>query len=50
MKRGDFISAWEHFRNMPFDESFTTSAISLLKLGPEKWNVIAEKNWRDAYP
>jgi 2'-5' RNA ligase len=46
LKPGDFISAWEHFRKIPFDESFSTSVISLLKLSPEKWNVIAEKNWK----
>lgn len=45
MKRGDFYGAWDHFGNMPFDESFNTSVISLLKLSPEKWNVIAENNW-----
>ena len=50
LKPSDFIKAWEHFSKKSFDDSFHTSHISLLKLGTEKWNVIAEKNWMLKYP
>jgi 2'-5' RNA ligase len=45
MKPGDFIQAWEYFSKIDFMKSFQTRTISLLKLGPDKWNVIGEKNW-----
>ena len=43
IKPGDFISAWQHFSNEKFEESFQTNAISLLKLNSGQWEVIAEK-------
>lgn len=43
IKPGDFIKAWDHFKRQHFDEQFEASAISLLKLNPGKWNVIAEQ-------
>jgi 2'-5' RNA ligase len=46
LKPGDFIKAWEHFSNKFFEDNFQTNQIFLLKLSPEKWNVIAEKNWK----
>lgn len=43
IRPGDFIKAWEHFSKEKLEENFQTGAISLLKLSPGKWNVIAEK-------
>ena len=40
MKPSHFEKAWEHFYNEEFKVSFDTSGISLLKLGPGKWNVV----------
>jgi 2'-5' RNA ligase len=45
LKPADFIKAWEHFAKKDFKEMFQIRSISLLKLGPDKWNVIGEKNW-----
>ena len=41
----DFIKAWEYFSKKEFKETFRTRSISLLKLGPDKWNVIGERKW-----
>jgi 2'-5' RNA ligase len=43
IKPGDFNKAWEHFKRKSFDEQFEVKTISLLKLTPGKWNVIAEQ-------
>jgi 2'-5' RNA ligase len=45
IKPSDFIKAWEHFSNKEFKETFRTRIISLLKLSPDKWNIIGEKKW-----
>jgi 2'-5' RNA ligase len=45
LKPSDFIKAWEHFAKNDFNEMFQIRSISLLKLGPDKWNVVGEKNW-----
>ena len=44
IKPGDFIKAWEHFKRLTFDERFDATSLSLLKLSPGKWNVIAEQS------
>ena len=41
----DFIKAWGHFSNKEFKETFRTRTISLLKLSPDKWNIIGERKW-----
>jgi 2'-5' RNA ligase len=41
IKPGDFNKAWEHFKRLSLDEQFEANAISLLKLTPGKWNVVA---------
>jgi 2'-5' RNA ligase len=46
LRPGDFIKAWEYFSKLEFNENFLANTISLLKLSPGKWNIIAEKNWR----
>ncbi len=43
IKPGDFKKAWAYFEKQEFEQTFTASAISLLKLSRGKWNVIAEK-------
>jgi 2'-5' RNA ligase len=45
MKPSDFIRAWEHFSKKEFTETFRSGTISLLKLGPDRWNVIGRKDW-----
>lgn len=45
IKPGDFNKAWQYFSKQKLDESFTSNSISLLKLSPGKWNVIAEKQY-----
>jgi 2'-5' RNA ligase len=45
LRPSDFLKAWEHFAKKDFKEIFRTGTISLLKLEPDKWNVIGEKNW-----
>ncbi len=45
LKPSDFRKAWEYFSRKKFDARFTANKISLLKLGLEKWEVIAEKKW-----
>jgi 2'-5' RNA ligase len=45
LKPADFVKAWQHFAKKNFKEMFQVKSISLLKLGPDKWNVIGEKNW-----
>lgn len=47
LKPGDFLKAWQHFSDKKFEENFTTSELSLLKLSPEKWNVISVHKWQD---
>lgn len=46
IKPGDFIKAWAHFEKLNFHEAFIASQISLLKLSPGKWNIIAEHSFR----
>jgi 2'-5' RNA ligase len=46
MKPGDFTEAWEHFSRKEFMTSFQTGTINLLKLDPDRWNVIGEKKWK----
>src|SRR5688572_23648220 len=41
MKPAHFEKAWEHFYNEEFKVSFDSSTISLLRLGPGKWNIVA---------
>lgn len=48
LKPGDFLKAWEHFSHKKFEKTFIPSQLSLLKLSPDKWNVISEKNWTKA--
>jgi 2'-5' RNA ligase len=43
IKPGDFNKAWAHFEKLYFDEAFTASKISLLKLSPGKWNRFADQ-------
>lgn len=45
LKPNDFIKAWEYFSKKQFKDSFKTNTISLLKLSPGKWNVIAQHSW-----
>ncbi len=45
IKPSDFRKAWEYYSRKKFDAHFSANKISLLKLGPEKWEVIAEKKW-----
>lgn len=45
VKPSVFVKAWEYFSKRKFEEHFTSNTISLLKLGDEKWNVIAQKDW-----
>jgi 2'-5' RNA ligase len=45
LKPNNFLSAWEYFSGKQFKEMFTTNTISLLKLSPGKWNVIAQQTW-----
>ncbi len=42
MKPSHFDEAWEHFSDKTFKESFDSNSISLLKLNPGGWTVIAE--------
>ena len=42
MKPSHFEDAWEHFSEHIFKESFNADSISLLKLNPGGWAVIAE--------
>ncbi len=48
IKPGDFTKAWVHFEKLYFDEAFTASKISLLKLSPGKWNVLAEQSFTNS--
>lgn len=43
VKPNDFKKAWAYFEKKEFRQTFSASAISLLKLSPGKWNMIAEK-------
>jgi len=45
LKPADFDKAWAHFMNRKFQVIFETQQISLLKLSPEKWNIIATYKW-----
>lgn len=45
VKPSAFIKAWECFSAKRFDESFESSAISLLRLTDGKWEVITQKDW-----
>jgi 2'-5' RNA ligase len=45
MKPGDFNKAWDHFKRQQFHEHFEATAVSLLKLSPGKWNVLAEQSF-----
>ena len=45
IKPGDFNKAWDYFKRQQFDELFEANIISLLKLSPGKWNVIAEQQF-----
>lgn len=40
-----FNKAWEKLKLEDFSTSFITSALSLLKLSPGKWEVTGEKQW-----
>jgi len=42
LKPPHFGEAWEYFSNMGFKASFNSNSISLLKLNPGAWTVIAE--------
>lgn len=45
MKPSDFVKAWDHFSERSFHENFHAVSISLLRLYPDGWKVIAEKKW-----
>nr|WP_294907097.1 2'-5' RNA ligase family protein [uncultured Lacibacter sp.] len=45
IKPGDFNKAWEHFAQKNYKAVFEASTISLLKLSPGKWQVIAERKF-----
>jgi 2'-5' RNA ligase len=45
LKPGDFVKAWQHFSDMPFEEKFTSNNISLLKLIDGKWDVVGNVFW-----
>lgn len=45
MSPSDFYKAWEQLSAQSFMYSFMTNTITLLKLSPGKWNIIAERNW-----
>ena len=47
IKPGDFMKAWAHFEKLNFQEAFIASKISLLKLRPGKWNVIADQSFAE---
>lgn len=40
----DFVKAWHHFEHKPYEVSFTTATISLLKLDGT-WGMIAQQVW-----
>ncbi|MET0393859.1 MAG: 2'-5' RNA ligase family protein [Chitinophagaceae bacterium] len=42
----DFDRAWAHVSDLSFDETFWSGTMSLLRLSPGRWQVIAEKNWQ----
>ena len=42
MKPSHFEQAWKHFSKMILKETFNSNSISLLKLNPGAWTVIAE--------
>lgn len=42
IKPGDFNKAWDHFKQISLKEQFKAASVSLLKLSPGKWNIIAE--------
>lgn len=44
IKPGDFNKAWDHFIRQSFEEHFEVTSLSLLKLTPGKWKVIAEQS------
>jgi len=46
LKPGDLRKALEHFNNEKYFHSFQTKSISVLKLSPGKWNVLASVDWR----
>lgn len=45
IKPGDFKKAWDHFAQKHFQEVFEANTVSLLKLSPGKWQVIAERKF-----
>jgi len=45
MSPSAFFKAWEQVSVQNLTFSFVTDTITLLKLSPGKWNVIAERNW-----
>lgn len=44
MRPHHFEEAWNHFSNKEFKDSFNSNSISLLKLNPAGWKVIAESS------
>lgn len=45
-----FYKAWKQFSVQNFTYSFMANTITLLKLSPGKWNIIAERNWERKNP
>lgn len=45
MKPSHFEKAWEHFSKKVHDEFFVVNEITLLKLGPGRWDVISGKTF-----
>ena len=45
MKPSDFVKAWEHFSGKNFGEKFQADTVSLLRLYPDQWKVVAETRW-----
>ena len=46
LKPSAFEKAWQHFNKREFNEAFLTNAVTILKLGSGRWNVIGEKQWQ----
>lgn len=45
MQPAQFDKAWEKLKHEKFSDSFSVTALSLLKLSPGKWEVRGEKQW-----
>lgn len=46
VKPSAFARAWDYFSKLELEESFTASAISLMKLESGKWNLLSKMDWK----